>query len=102
MSQPDVSTLQSHTGGQGITCEMMLDITMRDIKVNGLDKAVENFEPVRRYFAAVPCWPEMVRQVDDLFIAEREKQKSETLTQVVVDQSRHITMNSDTSKYIEH
>ena len=102
MSQTDFSTLQPHTGGPMITSEVLVDTVKRDIKVNGLDEAIRNFKPVRGYFAAIPGWAEMVQMVDDLFIEERIRLEMEKSKQVVVDQSRHITMKGNNAKYTEH
>ena len=101
MSQMD-SSLQSYPGGLMITSEMVIDIVRRDIKVYGLDEAIRRFEKVRGYFAAIFGWSETVRQVDDLFIEERRILEMEKAKQVVVDQSRHITLNSNNAQYNEH
>ena len=85
-----------------ITSEMVVDAARRQIELNGLNEAKQKFQAVSLFFMETSGWADAAREVNNLFIEEKKRMEREKAQSVVVDQSRHTTINANNAQYTEN
>ena len=97
MQTQDIRLSLAIPGELLITKEKVVESVLLQIKLRGLDKAIERFDVLDSMFRRIDGWNETYIAVQEIFLTERERQQGH---QLIVD-NRTVNITGDNTTYNE-
>ena len=97
MQTQDIRLSLAIPGELLITKEKVVESVLLQIKLRGLDKAIERFDVLDSMFRRIDGWHETYIAVQEIFLTERERQQGH---QLIVD-NRTVNITGDNTTYNE-